>query len=351
MPAHVIKADRLPEWIAKLVASRRVAGPARDEDGFIRFRDVTDPEEITLDFDNTVEPAKMLFFPRSETLFQLDSLGDVPEVLAHEPPTDPWVLFGARLCDTKGLVLLDQLFQDGTADPYYVQRRETCTIVGLRCADPTPECFCETAGNVLSSPEGADVVLTPLDGRVLVETFSDKGETLVSEAGDLLDEAAEEDIQARDELVRQAAEQQKRKVDLEGLPEAVKARFDDQGLWEGLTRACIGCGICTFLCPTCSCFDVMDDSAGSKGRRYRCWDSCQFARFCLEASGHDPRPEQWQRQRNRIAHKLYYSVDRFGEVTCIGCGRCIRHCPVNIDITEAMQALAQPADATTEKAE
>jgi ferredoxin len=274
--------------------------------------------------------------------------GDVPNVTTHVPPAHPWVLFGVRLCDAKGLMLLDLLFADREADPYYVRRRESCTVVALRCDEPTVECFCETAGSVLSAPEGADVVLTPLEGRFLVESFSPKGEALVAGAGALLAEAHAADLEAKGETVRQAAAAQRRQVNLEGIRDAIAARFDDQDLWRRFSRACVGCGICTFLCPTCSCFDVLDDAAGANGKRYRCWDSCQFDQFCLEASGHDPRPERWVRQRNRVAHKLYYSVDRFGRVTCVGCGRCIRHCPVNVDITEAVRAAAAPAPENTE---
>jgi ferredoxin len=129
-----------------------------------------------------------------------------------------------------------------------------------------------------------------------------------------------------------------RRIEREGLQERLRAVFTNKDFWLGLTRACIGCGVCTYECPTCTCFDVLDDAVMGHGYRYRCWDSCQFRHFCEEASGHDRRPFQWERQRQRICHKLWYSVERFDEITCVGCGRCIRLCPVNIDISEVAQA-------------
>jgi len=129
-----------------------------------------------------------------------------------------------------------------------------------------------------------------------------------------------------------------RGVEREGLQERLQAVFKSKDFWLGLTQACIGCGVCTYECPTCTCFDVLDDAVMGHGYRYRCWDSCQFRHFCEEASGHDRRPFQWERQRQRVCHKLWYSVERFDEITCVGCGRCIRLCPVNIDISEIAQA-------------
>ncbi len=359
MTTKTIPADKLRTWLEQLIASGPVFAPQRDEDGFLAFAEIRDPEQVILEFGNTVAPAKALFFPRSEALFELRDLGDVPQIEDNLPPDRPWVLFGARLCDTKGLALLDLLFQDAEPDPYYTRRRQTCTVIALTCVEPQLECFCESSVQALSEPEGADIVLTPLEGRFLVEALTEKGEQLLADAsastepsGGLFADATDEDAQAKQELVARVAEAQVRRISFDGIRDRVAERHEDEDFWRAETRACVGCGICTFLCPTCSCFDIMDDAIGSEGRRYRCWDSCQFGQFCLEASGHDPRAEQWQRQRNRIGHKLYYSVDRLGRITCVGCGRCIRHCPVNIDISRIigqLQSERKPEEAPAEE--
>jgi len=38
-----------------------------------------------------------------------------------------------------------------------------------------------------------------------------------------------------------------------------------------------------------------------------------------------------------VMHKFSYLVDSYGETACVGCGRCIRLCPVNFDIREVLR--------------
>ena len=71
-----------------------------------------------------------------------------------------------------------------------------------------------------------------------------------------------------------------------------------------------------------------------KRKRMRCYDGCAFADFTAEASGENPRPTKRERYRQRVYHKFDYFKKNFGENLCVGCGRCIRHCPVKIDISE-----------------
>jgi sulfhydrogenase subunit beta (sulfur reductase) len=182
------------------------------------------------------------------------------------------------------------------------------------------------------------VLMTPLGGgKCVVEGLTDKGEAALAAAG--VAQAYDGDAATvRAELAAKVGAMQTRRLEAEGVTEAIQAKFKDAAFWQQHTAACIGCGVCTFLCPTCTCFDVMDDAVAGVGYRFRCWDTCQFRQFCEEASGHDRRPQQWERQRQRISHKLWYSVERFGKLTCVGCGRCVKLCPVNIDIAEVANA-------------
>jgi len=44
--------------------------------------------------------------------------------------------------------------------------------------------------------------------------------------------------------------------------------------------------------------------------------------------------------------KFYYvPTDYQVEVACVGCGRCITACPVNIDISEVLQDVARREEA------
>jgi sulfhydrogenase subunit beta (sulfur reductase) len=330
--------DKLTDWLESLRASRTLVAPMRDADGVVAFRAVDSADDIVLDGLNTPVPPKEHVFPRSEPLFAFDHIGHNPSVTETLPTVGPWVLFGVRACDAKARLLLDALFEDSQPDPYYVARRDAATVVCIFCVEPDIECFCEAISQALTKPEGVDVMLTPLGDRFLVEALTDKGEALLA-ASDLLADATAADLAAREEVIRKSVSAQREAWPADELIAAARAAFEDVDLWQQVAESCIGCGICTYLCPTCSCFDVQDDSVGPQGLRYRCWDSCQFAAFCLEASGHDPRPTQAERQRQRISHKLLFSAERFGRVSCVGCGRCVKLCPVNIDIREVIERI------------
>jgi ferredoxin len=105
-------------------------------------------------------------------------------------------------------------------------------------------------------------------------------------------------------------------------------------VWKAQSERCLGCGACAFVCPTCACFDIQEDAKGNTGNRIRCWDSCGFSLFTLHTSGHNPRPDQSARWRQRLMHKFSYMPDRLSVTGCTGCGRCSRACPVDMNIAE-----------------
>ena len=116
--------------------------------------------------------------------------------------------------------------------------------------------------------------------------------------------------------------------------------------WEDISFACINCGTCTFLCPTCWCFDIQDEIHGKSGKRLKNWDSCMFPLFTMHTTGHNPRGTKLQRVRQRFMHKLKYFVDKYDTGTmCVGCGRCVRQCPVNIDIRKVCDLMNSQATA------
>jgi len=126
----------------------------------------------------------------------------------------------------------------------------------------------------------------------------------------------------------------------EGLKENLDEMYDDP-FWDELHLRCLGCGVCTYLCPTCHCFDIVDEGNGAAGQRLRNWDTCQFALFTHHTSGHNPRPTGRERMRQRVMHKFNYFVSNFGDIACVGCGRCVRECPVNLDIRAVIEDARQ----------
>ncbi|NTU59842.1 MAG: 4Fe-4S ferredoxin, partial [Deltaproteobacteria bacterium] len=232
----------------------------------------------------------------------------------------------------RSFVFLDKVFdQDKYRDPYYVAHRERSTVVSLACAAPPyAACFCTSVGGEPVGGEGADVLLTRLGDDYLAEFLTPKGEALLPCFADArpADAAAE----AAKEEVRRAAEGAIRsRVPAREVKPILDANFEHP-FWAALHQSCLACGTCTFLCPTCHCFDIGDETKGDDGERIRNWDSCMFPLFTLETSGHNPRPSQKERWRQRVMHKFRYIPENFDTVGCVGCGRCVLNCPVNLDI-------------------
>jgi ferredoxin len=345
MKSYLLPKNELDNWLARVSQSRRLYAPVADAEGVLDWRVVSDPAEIVLPPGVPDLPVKKLFFPTSETMLQYGYRRDQAAVVAMAPPAEAFAVFGVRPCDALAQQVADLVFLGGMPDPYYQARRDAGTIISVNCTEALPECFCASLNSALTEAPGSDVLLTPLGDGYLVEALTPKGEELMSATAGDLAEAGEADLARKAEVAAATGAGQTRKIDMEGVTDLVRAAYDDAAFWQEHAAACVGCGVCTFLCPTCTCFDVRDDAISGRGSRFRCWDTCQFDDYGKEASGHDARAQQWQKQRNRICHKFWYSVDRCGVLSCVGCGRCLRGCAGHSDIVATIQDLKKPVTA------
>ena len=296
---------------------------------------------IRLDAAGPAGPVKSLFLPQREVLlsYQGDRLRAV-----HEP-RERLVLFGVRPCDARALADLDRVFGDPEGrfqDPYYLRRREASLIVSLACSAPDPACFCTAVGGHPAGREGSDVLAFRLEDRLLLEAVTAKGEAFLAAHAALLGPAAAADGAAADARVREA--EARLPAALAAGPQELREKLErslEHPLWEEAARTCLGCGACAYLCPTCHCFDLTDETDGRGcGIRLRTWDCCQYPLFTLHASGHNPRDSRRQRMRQRIMHKFSYTLTNQGAQFCVGCGRCVRACPVNLDLRGLLDRLA-----------
>ena len=323
--ARVIGKSEVSDLLDQLAQERQVVAPARRE-GVVRYERIASGMEAALDCANSDAPPKEVFLPCSEQMFSYRD-SQVEELL----PRQPQVLFGVRPCDAHSFLLLDRVFGDPDhSDPYYLARREHTIVVGMSCTHPLSTCFCTSLGGGPFDTAGMDVMLSDLGEAYLVEVLSGKGRGLL-EGNSLLERAGDSHLRAKEAVACQAERSIRSGVVTEGIKAQLDSMYDDP-FWEELSQKCLGCGVCSFLCPTCHCFDILDEPENAEGWRTRLWDCCQFALFTLHASGHNPRPSAKERLRQRFMHKFSYFVANYGEVACVGCGRCVRRCPVNLDV-------------------
>ena len=331
---------RFGEFIRELSVEYSVYGPGK-VDGKTEYIPLESDDGIDLTDHLTDMSPKGIFFPHSEILFEYDEDGIKSPQIAQKP----LAVWGMRNCDSRSLLMLDRVFgsavqmpeEERFQDPYWKERYDTSLIFGLACNEPLSTCFCNWFGGGPHNRNGMDVFVVDAGDFYLLEPLSAKGEAVIGKLSCFTD-AGEEDTKLVSELSSNAEAMMQPQPDLEGLGEKLVSIFDEP-IWKDISAKCVNCGACTFNCPTCHCFDVQDECKGKKGKRIRIWDSCMFPIFTMEASGHNPRALSSERVRQRVMHKYSYYPEKYGEILCTGCGRCINVCPVNLDIKEVLKRI------------
>jgi ferredoxin len=320
----------LRKFTAALLKLGTVRGPVHSPAGVV-LADITTQSDLALEYENFKLPPKREFFPQCEEITRFDASGvrEVPVSGAAD------VIFGVRPCDALALSHLDRVFTDDKyTDPYYSKRRDAALLISLACNKPEAACFCTSTGGSPSSKQGADIIGFNLGTVLLLEPLTAKGQAFVKKNKSLFRDPSAKELQKRDKQESDVAGQIPG-VAVQQAPAALSGR-SDPAFWESIAETCLSCGACTFLCPTCHCFDFSDRAKREAGSRLRVHDACMFASFVREASGHNPRGKKGERMRQRVMHKFSYAPENFNTVFCVGCGRCVTACPSNIDIRETL---------------
>ncbi len=333
MKFRLDKKDFRP-FLQRLIETAGLVAPVRSAEGVSVYRKIDHPDAVDLTHPNPQKPAKEVFFPQSEVMLRYEKIGIQTSVIPAEEGKHERVLLGARPCDIEGISIIEKVFATGEyTDVYFVEKRKRTTIIGLGCNHPLSTCFCSSTGGGPFVRAGSDVFFIDLGDAYFVELLTEKG--LAFQKNPFLKEA-----EAKDEILAKALEEKAvKKVDASVPIEGIEKRLDlmtESPFWDRVHEPCIGCRICTYLCPTCHCFDIVDEGGPQKGQRVRNWDSCLSPLYSLETSGHNPRPTGRERTRQRFMHKFNYYPKTFGRVACVGCGRCILYCPVHFDIRKAI---------------
>ena len=328
------------EFLTLVSKDYKVYVPVDAEKNRVVYKEFKDGTVIS-DALKTDRSAKDFFFPQSEDLMRFRTEGKNIEIIDDRKESEDFCVFGVRACDVKSIEVLDKVFLAEPVDTYYQNRREHGVIISTACSRPVETCFCNTFDIDMTKPEG-DVRSYKTDDAYYFESLTEKGKKLLEKAQSVLEESDNKAVDAQIEATKKIAE----KLPFHGLSKDAFGKdktdeFFNSPAWDSLSESCLGCGTCTFVCPTCQCYDIKDFNTGHGVKRFRCWDSCMYSDFTKMSAG-QPRLSQKERFRQRFMHKLvYYPTNNDGLFSCVGCGRCVAKCPISMNIVKVMKTLTE----------
>ena len=332
-----ISLDRLDTLFAEIAKTAKLYLPV-DTTAGAKYEEWAEGKVLS-DALNTVRSPKDFFFPQTENLVDFKMEGKNIEIVDVRDECEDFVIFGVRACDVKSFDVLDRVFLSDPVDTYYKNRRDHGIIISMACNRPAETCFCGTFGIDAASPAG-DVVCYKTDDALYLDAKTEKGEAILSAVASLTEDCDTAAVEAQKKLISERLEKLPLKdLKADAFGDGKTSEFFDAPEWKELSETCLGCGTCTFVCPTCQCYDIKDFNTGHGVKRFRCWDSCMYSDFTRMAHGNS-RNSQLERFRQRFMHKLvYFPQNNDGVYGCVGCGRCLRQCPISMNIVKVMKAL------------
>lgn len=333
-----ISADKLDSLFEAIAAKQALYIPADREDGEAEYKKYESGMKLTSRL-NTLRSAKDFFFPQTEDIVEFRMDGKKIEVNDIRKECEDFVIFGVRACDARSFTILDKVYLVDPVDSFYKNRRDHGTVVTMACSRPAETCFCQTFGIDPTAPEG-DCACWKAGNYYYFKANTEKGQVFIDSIAGFLEEG---DTAELDSTVARTREIMKKlplaNLSTENFGGDKLNEYFNSDKWAELSESCLGCGTCTFVCPTCQCYDIKDFNTGNGIKRYRCWDSCMYSDFTKMAHG-NPRLTQLERFRQRFMHKLvYFPANNNGEFGCVGCGRCLSKCPISMNIVKVMKAL------------
>ncbi|KAF0134694.1 MAG: 4Fe-4S ferredoxin [Candidatus Saganbacteria bacterium] len=345
MDTKLISKENTLKLINALTKEVKVLAPQKDEFGDIFFKEVKDSKNVIL------APFKPLMPTVRELLF-----GQIKEMIRYKKESaeikleemknaEDTIFWGLPTCDINGLLYTDMFFMGREfCDSYYKEVREKIVLISVVCdTPPNKSCFCGSMADGPHLVEGFDLQLTPMGDDYFVEVGSAKGKKIIESNKDLFSEVKDKSV------VERIWEEAHKKVIVKGLDKNAAIEKMDldpikETLFVEVSDRCISCGACNYVCPTCTCFNVIDVGSKEEGVRERVLDSCVFSGYFRMAGGHNPKEKQELRTKQRYYCKLLWDKEKYNDSGCVGCGRCLDSCPVDIDIKEVMPTIAAGGD-------
>jgi len=376
-----IKKENLKSWLEKISKVSTIYLPIHDKKkdiiDFLSWTDFIEKKKASKDdnderyeinlIEKTKKSPKYIFFPPTEKLFEFEYKKDIddPELVNIDLKTsfndviniyigdnnkknkvDKKIIFAIRPCDLSALKKVDIFFGEGDIkDPYYLKRRKNTIFISLGCNEPYLNCFCTAVEGNPFNFEYADMGMIKIEDGFAILKLDNKVKFLIEENKELFENKNLENKYREkiDIIMTKAVEKiinYWSGVTIDDIHSNIEKNFN-LDMWKTISKKCISCAACTYVCPSCYCFNIRDEQKDLKGERYRCWDYCMNYYYNLEASGHNPRSEIYKRYRNKVNCKYNYNYKRSGQFFCVGCGRCIDICPVGMDIRESVDKICR----------
>ena len=333
-----ISLDKIHLLFAEIAKNAKLYLPIDNSDGTSTYGEWSEGAAWS-DSLNTVKSPKDFFFPQTEDLMRFKTEGKNIEVVDIRREEEPFVVFGVRACDVKSFDILDRVFLTEPRDSFYAMKREKGIIVSTACTRPAETCFCTTFGINAAEPMG-DVTTWKTSDALYLQANTEKGNALLDSLSSLLEDCSDDDVNAQKNAISKVMDRLPLKdLSTDAFGGGKTMELVNDPAWDELSSSCLGCGTCTFVCPTCQCYDIKDFNTGNGVIRYRCWDSCMYSEFTKMAHGNN-RLTQKERFRQRFMHKLvYYPENNEGLFSCVGCGRCLAKCPISMNIVKVMKKI------------
>lgn len=338
---YLLTDEKIKRLVSDLLGNNKYKVVCQSEDNK-KFEEIKTSDKFYLnpDLTPTNVSIKEFFFPKSETLFNY--INEKEGVKLIDPPSleNITVFFGVKPCDAAAIPVLGKVFNWDYKDEFFNDRVEKSIIIGLGCKYSDDDCFCTSVGLDPNSTKGSDLFLYPVNGGYILQCISTKGKSFLDQYSYLKENESEQ-------FTGQKSEGPEKRFEYDNVKQWLNNNFKN-AYWKEPAEFCVGCAKCAFVCPTCHCFDIVDEECGDCGQRLKNWDACQFELFTKHASGHNPRGAKENRYRQRVFHKFKYYKDNFDEILCTGCGRCIRGCPAFVDISGILSDISSfQEDSTT----
>lgn len=344
MADHFISNKNFYEFVRKLLESSAVVAPVRYKNvPHLQIIDQTKIASIDLSGWHAIETFKPYIFSVIEKVS--DYFGPEAEKKARQV-----TLLGVRGCDLEGINVEDRVFLEGDfKDSFYENNRKNLLVIAADCTECGKTCFCTTVGGKPWPVSGYDLNLSPVREGFVVSAGSEKGSNIIRDNPKLFIEAFTYHMDGREKnrkkvlgLLREANRDFPLRSELSAIH---KANLSNK-VWRTLTKDCVECSACNLICPSCTCFLLVDQKSGRVNQRYKEWDACLKAGYARVAGGANSRGRLYERLQNRYHCKFDYSYDRLGRYTCVGCGRCIDACAGNIDMRKIFVELEKQAPLT-----